>query len=57
MQLEINNSGQVMKVEKIGNAIIKTHYCNEYEHTYNVDGEIIETRKFNLQTGEYDIVE
>lgn len=57
MNFELTPSGQILLVENIGDGvIIKTHFGMEYEYSYDNDGNIIETRKFNFDTGEYEIV-
>lgn len=53
---EILENGQILQVIQKGKCTIKKHYGMEIEKVYDEDGNVIETKKFNLISGEYETI-
>lgn len=53
---QILDNGQVLKLDKGDSYEQWFPIGNEYEYTYDTDGNVIETKKFNIELGDWEVV-
>lgn len=53
---QILDNGQVLKQDKGATYEQWLPIGMEYEYTYDEEGNVIETKKFNLETGEWELI-